>query len=644
MNKNSRILFWLLLCAAQSTLSQKAERAYETGYFEEVVEGNLLQAIVQYENCLAEAGQNRALQAKAHFRIAICYEALGKPESTKHYRAIVDRFADQVELFGLAKDKLSTAVTMTDVPPLVRYYLERMNITPGYRESYDHRWLAYTDWDTGHLMLEDRSTRRTIVLTKSDSMREERFAGAPVWSRDNQVLLYSYHWGSNSRALCAVDITSKKTRTIYSHLDHVAIPLDISPVDSLILCRIIDFKNSRDEAGSLVFIDPKSGVIRSIQHLDANARGLTFSPQGDAIVFDTALDADNTGDLFDRDIYVMRLNDYRLIRLTGEKLTNCNNPIWGPDGRSVIYQSATRGNSGLWSIAVDPANREAAGNPVQLTANLHELILQQVKVSDPLSHHEKLPWEDPSSHRHVDDRCFADEFDQPVLNEAWQVFEWKGPSIYKFKQFGRFTLIDNPGRLRYYLTPASLAPNYLHNFIPVYDHWCNWFYPSLEIMRPFAGEEWVLSSQVTYHMVDGANGRGFSILLYFGPEIDTKTALLIERYKEFSLRPADASEMFIRFTDKGEIVAEKARIISPRDTIGISQFTYHFQIIRRKANIRVLLSDDGRNFQEVFSCRLPERILQYQQWSSLSGVSWFNPARSYADWDYVRLEPLPLQP
>lgn len=644
MIMKSRIFLYLILFAAQSALSQKAERAYEAGYFEEVVKGNLLRAIVQYENCLAEAGQNRALQAKAHYRIAICLEALGKPESTNHYRVIVDRFADQVDLFRLAKDKLSTAATTATLNPLARYYLERMSITPGYCESYDHHWLAYTDWDTGHLMLEDRSTRHTIVLTSSDSMGQERFASAPVWSRDNKVLLYSYHWRSNSRAVYAVDIASKKTWTIYSHADHVAFPLDISPVDDLILCRIIDFKNSRDEAGSLVFIDPKSGVIHSIQHLDANARGLTFSPQGDAIVFDTALDADNTGDLFDRDIYIIRLSDYQLIRLTGEKLANCNNPIWGPDGRSVIYQNVTRGNSGLWSIEVDPVSREAAGNPVQLTANLHELVLRQAKVLNPLSHHEKLPWEDPHSHRYVNDKSFVDEFDQPALDEAWQVFEWKGPAIYKFKRFGRFTLVANPGWFRYYLTPASLAPNYLYNFIPVYDHWCYWFYPSLEIMRPFAGQNWVLSSRVTYHMVDGANGRGFSILLYFGPEIDAKTALLIERYKEFSLHPAAASEMFIRFTDKGEIIAEKARIISPRDTIGVSQFTYHFQIIRREATIRVLLSDDGSDFQPVFECRLPERILQYQQWISLSGASWFNPARSYADWDYIRLEPLPLQP
>jgi hypothetical protein len=117
-----------------------------------------------------------------------------------------------------------------------------------------------------------------------------------------------------------------------------------------------------------------------------------------------------------------------------------------------------------------------------------------------------------------------------------------------------------------------------------------------------------------------------------------KTVLGIERVKEFSLLKHDASELRVIFYDKGDITVENRFVASPRDTIGVNQFTYYFQIIRENAQLQVKRSDDGIHFQEVLACKLPEPVLKYQQWISLTGFSWFNPARSFADWDYVRLE------
>jgi hypothetical protein len=635
------LLICLICYVFNCFAAMDAEQFYQAGYYEEVVKGNLAEAIRYYEKCLKESERNRILQAKAHYRLAQCYEALGKHEAIKHYQMILDQFADQLELFQMAKTKLNKLVAEKEVHPLIKYYLERVSTSPGYHKSYDNRWLAFTDWTTGHLMLEDLTSHETIVLTASDSLGDDRFASGPVWSRDDKTFLYSYHWGPNSRAVRAVDLASKQTRLVYSKPNHVAFPLDISPKDGTILCRVIDFGHDPDEAGSLLFIDPTNGETDSIPHLDANARGLSYSPQGDAIVFDAALDKDVTKDILDRDIYILPLANFIPIRVTGEVFTQCNSPIWGPDGNTIIYQSSTQGNNELSTIAIDQTTRQPAGNPIRLTSDINAIINHELHLDDPLTHRELLPWENPSQNSHLNELVFDEEFNQPALNDAWRVFEWKGPNVYQYKTFGRFSLIENPGQLRYRLDPATLTHNFRHNFSPVFDAWCYWFYPSMEIMRPFAGHNWRLSSKVTYHMVDGANGRGLRIIVYFGPDIDAKTVLVIDRFKEFSIRPSFASGLIITLYDKGEKIAENDSATSPQDIIGVSQFTYFYQIVRQNADILVMLSDDGLNYHQVLSCPLPERALNYQQWVSLTGTSWFNPARSFADFDYIKLESIP---
>jgi hypothetical protein len=178
-----------------------------------------------------------------------------------------------------------------------------------------------------------------------------------------------------------------------------------------------------------------------------------------------------------------------------------------------------------------------------------------------------------------------------------------------------------------------MQAGYLFTYLPEFTGWY-WLYPSLEISRPLAGDHWVLEAKVTYSLIDGANGRVFDLMVYFDPERDRQTALQVSRQKNIS---PESNKLQYSLYDRGVLIHESIESRSPKDTLGVSQFTYIYRITRADTLIQVELSDDnGKNFQQVFSASLRPELRGLTQLLALTGESWFVPAGAYADWDYIR--------
>jgi hypothetical protein len=139
-------------------------------------------------------------------------------------------------------------------------------------------------------------------------------------------------------------------------------------------------------------------------------------------------------------------------------------------------------------------------------------------------------------------------------------------------------------------------------------------------------------------MIDGLNGRCFYFMIFFNPARDRESALLISRGKDVG---PDDNTLQVRLTDYGSDIASNDHCVSPRDTAGCGDFTYWYRIIRRGLRIVVSISEDGTAYREVLSGDLPSDLHTVPQFLAISGESWFLPAGSHADWDYVRFRILP---
>jgi hypothetical protein len=305
-------------------------------------------------------------------------------------------------------------------------------------------------------------------------------------------------------------------------------------------------------------------------------------------------------------------------------------PIWSADGKLLLFRSFRLGQYDLWAMPIKAGKPDGESYLIQpdLTNAMvamrgisHRAITKpgQSLISDFLARANKLK-----------NGSFVEEFSSPVLDSSWLVLEWQQPNIYDYASFGRYSLEENPGKLRYYLDPIMGGVD-VHSYLPYFSGWY-WYYPGLKLNRILVGNSWQLETRVTYSMIDGAAGRAFDLMICFDPEPDRGTALIISRSKDFG-----DSKLDIRLLDRGEVSADNDHCLANGDSIGVTSFTYTYRISRMDTLVQVAISDDaGASFRNVLAGSLRSDLRGLPQLLILSGNCWFVPAGSYADWDNIR--------
>jgi len=167
--------------------------------------------------------------------------------------------------------------------------------------------------------------------------------------------------------------------------------------------------------------------------------------------------------------------------------------------------------------------------------------------------------------------------------------------------------------------------------MPNFSGWY-WTYPALEFSRPLGGDYWTLETRVTFFLLDGVQGRAFALVVYLDPSRDRETALVVERSKEVRF----TNRLSVSLLDQGRQSVVNDQCLAAADTVGVPRFTYTFRISRADTVLRVAVREEGTPFTEVLRASLRGDLRGKQQLLGLTGSSWFVPAGSYADWDYVR--------
>ena len=156
--------------------AQQPRELFERARIVKEANQDLMQAIRLYEQAAAQAKADRALGARAHYRIGQCYEKLGQREAAKSYENIVKNFADQQEIVAQARVRLTalepgTSARHDTVMANRRVWWGGDVDTLG-AVSADGRYLSYQDQETGDLAIRNLQTGEKRRLTKA----------APSWN------------------------------------------------------------------------------------------------------------------------------------------------------------------------------------------------------------------------------------------------------------------------------------------------------------------------------------------------------------------------------------------------------------------------------------------------------------------------------
>ncbi|HEX9974619.1 MAG TPA: tetratricopeptide repeat protein, partial [bacterium] len=595
--KKKIILFFflnsLLSLFFEKLMSQESPAMLlQAGIFAEEVQGDLKKALSLYDNIVQKYSEDRPVAANALLHIGFCYEKLGKEKAFEAYQKILDDYPDQREAAAIARERLKNSTIRTTskdaseikINPLVKYYFDRLGIDILTATSPDGKSLAYTDWATGNLMVKNVITGNKKRMTDADWSHSNEFAMRPIWSHDGKYIAYSWYRNPYFTELRTVDVALGISRVVYSHPDASIGPQDWHPDGQTILCNLTNFKDNSQIRLALVSLN--SGDVQEFLPLDINSRCMKFSPDGKSIAYDTQ-QFDN------RHIFVLDLENAKPLQLTSGTYggKGFDAPVWTSDGKLLLFRSVRLGQYDLWAMPMNAGKPDGESYLVQSDLTNAMLAMKGISHRSTTKPGQSLISDFMARTNKMNNGSFVEDFSSPVLDSSWLVLEWKQPNVYDYASFGRYSLGEHPGQLRYYLDPI-MSDVYVHSYLPYFSGWY-WLYPGLQINHTISGDSWELETRVTYFMIDGAAGRAFYLLILFDPERDRETALIISRSKDFGSNKLD-----IRLLDRGEVSAVNDHCLANGDSIVVTNFAYMYRISRMDTLVQVAISDDaGASFR-----------------------------------------------
>ena len=355
------VLAAALLAGAQP--KDDAERLLKAAHNTELVDGDLKGAIKQYGEIVAKYTKaDRAVVAMALVRMAECYQKMGDAEARKIYEQVVREYGDQKQAVAEARARLGGAAAAQrstgDRPVWTESYVDGFGTI-----SPDGRFLTYTDWRTGSLMLRELASgtdRRLTAGTYADG--ETQFSAI---SKDGKQVAYQWFLNGNQRYELRVASLAGggllESRRLFDNPDFKGVaPYDWSPDGKWIAV----FVQRQDRTGQIGLVSVPEGKLRVLKSVDwKGPTKIFFSPDGRYIAYDMKI-GDNGRE---RQIFVMAVDG------SGETAAVAHPSInvamgWSPDGRDLLFASDRSGSMGLWSVPM--ANGKPQGFATLLRADV----------------------------------------------------------------------------------------------------------------------------------------------------------------------------------------------------------------------------------------------------------------------------------
>jgi hypothetical protein len=217
-------------------------------------------------------------------------------------------------------------------------------------------------------------------------------------------------------------------------------------------------------------------------------------------------------------------------------------------------------------------------------------------------------------------QSWQEDFSTSSLPETWQVVSGTGS----------YSLTDNVGYLRYTLTGQA----YSGHSLGVASSWS----PSLALIRPFQGENWLLTAKANYNIkwyMTGAQYQVFTIAFGAGNNCYLNITRGTDQWYNANILTA-------QLVIDGQSVAANNTLIASDDVVSNDwlRHAYLYQIHRNSQCVTVSYSVDGTNYKKIFSHQIPASIEAVQR--VIIDANVYSTAGSYVDWDYINLESAPI--
>lgn len=231
---------------------------------------------------------------------------------------------------------------------------------------------------------------------------------------------------------------------------------------------------------------------------------------------------------------------------------------------------------------------------------------------------------------------FTDGFAAPVLDPAWTV-------VQPVAGANSYSLTDNPGFLRYGLTAMTHFDGFLNGYASGFYSCCS-HVPGLELHRPIAGENWRLEARVLYYM-PFANGRVFILRVYFGDGTAGTVHADLFRFRDgpwpFGTPETTPVRLWLAERMPGEFSGNPNRLdlkdvyVAPNP----AGDEYFYRLERAGGVLTASWSYDGVSWTTAYTQDMGSALDGLDQRVVLTGLSWFVPAGSFADYDYINVVP-----
>ncbi|MEE8117739.1 MAG: tetratricopeptide repeat protein [Gemmatimonadales bacterium] len=362
----------------------EAEVRLQAAVHQELVVGDLQQAIELYREIVANGGADRSVVAQALLYLGRAYEKLGSTEARTAYQRVLRDYPDQGDMVAQARTRLAaltraaTAVAMKPEMTVRRVWTETRRLDIDGRVSNDGRYIPLEDEETGDLLIRDLLTGENRRLTHNTLPKTQDLDNAEI-SPDGRWVAYSWDDAEGVESLRLIGIDGSAPRILYRNPEVISTdPEDWSPDGKRILAR---FRRA-DRTWQLVWVDVADGsveVLKSVGWWDyPNA---FVSPDGRYIAYDMDPDEDNTSD----DIFLLAADGSSEIRVAQ---TAADEDVvgWTADGTKLLFVSDRLGGGPDCRIApgicredlwvIDIADGQPQGSPRLVRTNIEEPIMR----------------------------------------------------------------------------------------------------------------------------------------------------------------------------------------------------------------------------------------------------------------------------
>jgi len=345
----------LVLVLSALAAAQDASDLFNRAVHLQDVKGDLEAAIPLFQKVVS-GSTNAPLAGKAQLRMAMCYEKLGRDEAYDAYQKVIRDFATEVDLVGLAKEKLSHLKKTSSAAggaarglTLTKAYTGKTyasSMSPDGKRLI----LVRSELSSRDLWTRDAASGKEIRLTTNMAVSADE-----TWSPDSRWIAFA----DRDREIKIVSADGGTVRTLFTPDAKDASAAGIAPTGWTADSKKVVYQIP---AKGLFAVSGAGGAPEPILVFDSTDdatrhQDMTLSPDGRWIAYGATQNGDT-------DIYVVPITGQSPVRVTTTPAAE-KKPRWSPDGRWLAYTSTGAENPRIWAIRISPKG-EPDGAPVQI--------------------------------------------------------------------------------------------------------------------------------------------------------------------------------------------------------------------------------------------------------------------------------------